>query len=321
LRNQDFSSSWGFSQCTLGAAQSGPGGSNTAYRITNGATANDPFFEQSVTTQTGVWTWSVFVKQGTAAEAWIYPVHVGLGSDTSYAQFNFATKTFNNIGNIASAGYEMHANGWYRIWCTVNITAGVSSLRARFSSPQVANVYNDWAYPQLEFGSYITSVILTTSAAVTRLADACSKTGISSLIGQTEGTLFLDFVWGGIPNTLADSALFSIGLQQYGTSSIAISSYNGALYARVTNGISVDAAITFGAMTNGTRYKAALAYANNDVIFYVNGVNYGGDTSVSIPTLSDTYLQNSFNNAKGINQALLFKTRLTNAQLAELTTL
>jgi hypothetical protein len=45
---------------------------------------------------------------------------------------------------------------------------------------------------QLEIAAYATSYIPTLGAAVTRGADAASKTGISSLIGQTEGTLFID---------------------------------------------------------------------------------------------------------------------------------
>jgi hypothetical protein len=45
---------------------------------------------------------------------------------------------------------------------------------------------------QLEAGAYATSYIPTLGAAVTRGLDACSKTGISSLIGQTEGTLFVE---------------------------------------------------------------------------------------------------------------------------------
>jgi hypothetical protein len=44
---------------------------------------------------------------------------------------------------------------------------------------------------QLEAGAYPTSYIPTTTATVTRNADAISKTGISDLIGQTEGVLFL----------------------------------------------------------------------------------------------------------------------------------
>jgi hypothetical protein len=36
------------------------------------------------------------------------------------------------------------------------------------------------------------------------LADVASKTGISSLIGQTEGVLFYDFVWNGATTSTAD---------------------------------------------------------------------------------------------------------------------
>ena len=46
---------------------------------------------------------------------------------------------------------------------------------------------------QVEEGSYSTSYIPTSGTTVTRLADTSSTAGLSSMIGQTEGTLFLDF--------------------------------------------------------------------------------------------------------------------------------
>jgi hypothetical protein len=46
---------------------------------------------------------------------------------------------------------------------------------------------------QLEEGSYSTSYIPTYGTSQTRSKDSCIKTGISSLIGQTEGTLFAEF--------------------------------------------------------------------------------------------------------------------------------
>jgi hypothetical protein len=46
---------------------------------------------------------------------------------------------------------------------------------------------------QFEAGSYVSSYVPTLASSVTRLADAASKTGISSLIGQTEGVIFIDF--------------------------------------------------------------------------------------------------------------------------------
>jgi hypothetical protein len=277
------------------------------------------------TSGSGTYTFSVFAKAG--EKNWL-TLRLDDDSPEVNTWFNLSTGTIGTSqgGNPTITPY---GNGWYR--CSVTYTAASTKTIYNVIGVANANGVQEWTPSgtdglyiwgaQVEAGAYATSYIPTLGTAVTRVADAASRTSATALIGQTEGTLFVDFVWGGIPNTLSDSALFSIGLQQYGTSSIAISSYNAALYARVTNGVSVDAGITFGAMTNGTRYKAALAYANNDVVFYVNGVSYGADTSVSIPTLSDTYLQNSFNNAKGINQALLFKTRLSNSDLATLTQL
>jgi hypothetical protein len=231
-----------------------------------------------------------------------------------------ATTVGFSFGNTTTGSANVTTT-WQRFTFTANEINGIQVDNyfgvSPANQPKTVYIYQG----QVEDGSYATSIIPTTTAAVTRLADAASKTGISSLIGQTAGTIFVDFVWRGRPATLSDNAIFSIGVQEYGTSNIAISNYNSALYARVTNGVSIDAAITFGTMTAGTRYKAAIAYANNDVVFYVNGASYGSDTSVSIPAVSNVNFQNAFTNAKDINQALLFKTRLTNAQLAELTTL
>jgi hypothetical protein len=55
---------------------------------------------------------------------------------------------------------------------------------------------------------------------------------------------------------------------------------------------------------------------------YINGVNEGADTSATIPATSKL----SFNDfsqlaSYDVNAAALWKTRLTNTQLAELTTL
>jgi hypothetical protein len=65
-----------------------------------------------------------------------------------------------------------------------------------------------------------------------------------------------------------------------------------------------------------------MAYKLNDFAFYVNGALVGVDTSGIVPTCSvlDLSLGGS-TNSYTINQALLFKTRLTNESLASLTSL
>jgi len=71
--------------------------------------------------------------------------------------------------------------------------------------------------------------------------------------------------------------------------------------------------------------KIAGAYKQNDYALYINGQQIGVDTSASVPTASDFQLGAGASGVaplgNAIKQALLFKTRLTNAQLAELTTL
>ena len=121
--------------------------------------------------------------------AWNQPISIastGLTLGTS----TLCTSTIQNAGN-----------GWYRV--NVTILTGASPI----GSPQDLMILNSslstgqgflTALPQLEVGSNSTSYIPTTTtipatpAGVTRVADVISKTGISSLIGQTEGTLYFE---------------------------------------------------------------------------------------------------------------------------------
>ena len=68
----------------------------------------------------------------------------------------------------------------------------------------------------------------------------------------------------------------------------------------------------------------AIAYKTNDFAFYVNGVQIGIDTNGGVPALSVFSYDNGSGSAPfyGIsNQVALFKTRLSNSELASLTTL
>jgi hypothetical protein len=74
------------------------------------------------------------------------------------------------------------------------------------------------------------------------------------------------------------------------------------------------------------RYKLAIAYKANEFKYYVNGTLIGTDTSGTVPTCNSINLIDYANGGgymekSAVNQYLIFKTSLTNAQLAELTTL
>ena len=169
---------------------------------------------------------------------------------------------------------------------------------------------------QREAGSNATSYIPTTSASVTRNADQVFKTGISSLIGQTEGTIY----WEG---EKISNANFGIAL--------VIDNGTGERIYLLSDAIGFRVDITSGggssAFYSGTQgigtYKIAIGYSSAGVVVYINGVSVFSDLSVTIPACQNLYLSNwaSYTEAVKTSQALLFKTRLTNDELATLTTI
>lgn len=173
---------------------------------------------------------------------------------------------------------------------------------------------------QLEAGSNITSYIPTVASTVTRNADVISKSGISSLIGQTEGTMFIDI------NYKADSVFKNFF--NLGTST---SSYI-AILARNSNKIGAEV-LNAGVQVNNEgstiytsqRLKIAFAYKANDFAMYINGVLAFSQSSGTVPAKAEVYL-GSYGNGiwqpkDGINSAALWKTRLSNTELATLTTI
>ena len=169
---------------------------------------------------------------------------------------------------------------------------------------------------QLEASSYPTSYIPTTSASATRVADVCSKTGISSLIGQTEGVVFLD------AKNFYPSGARTIGLLFTSGSAF----YQ--MYINSSNQVRVDVNGSFlflgGTIAENTQYKIAFAYKSGSNALYINGTQIATSASTTIPSsLTDFYVGNSLSTEQSgsINQAILFPTRLTNSELASLTTI
>jgi hypothetical protein len=246
-------------------------------------------------------------------------------SASNGARFNVLNGTVEQIFGSATATITPYGNGWYRC-VVVATTTGV-----RFYVPTAAGNFTGngtsgvlfWG-AQLEAGAYATSYIPTTTAAVTRLADAASKTGISSLIGQTEGSIFVDF--NVITLLAAPSTLEVIPVEvSDGTAGnkIYISVFQGSLYLVLLNSGTAQVVLNLGAIPTG-RFKVGATYINNDVRAFLNGSFISSDTSVTIPALTSINV-GSFTGlqpqANSINSISLFKTRLTNAQMAELTTL
>jgi hypothetical protein len=90
--------------------------------------------------------------------------------------------------------------------------------------------------------------------------------------------------------------------------------------AFVGGSITVNINLTSYGLTAGN-HKIAFAYKLNDYVLYVDGTQAGADTSSAVPAMSKFDLYLGSGSTQVYNQTLLFKTRLTNASLAELTTL
>jgi hypothetical protein len=140
------------------------------------------------------------------------------------------------------------------------------------------------------------------------------------LIGQTEGTIFVEMDTQNISESVR---IIEIG---NGTSSnrIVLRLTSSVVNIIVTSSGVAQVGISSGTLTNGN-YKIAFGYAANDFVLFINGTLRNSSASGSVPACPNLYL--GYTPYTGsplggrISQALLFKTRLTNSELSQLTTL
>ena len=262
---------------------------------------------------------SVFVK----ASGYNYVQLTSWADPSSYVNFDLTDGTVGTVSVATIYGIQSYGNGWYRIWANVQASGGgifgigvVTSKTAAWAQSFAGNGTDGvlmWGV-QIEAASYPTSYISTQNAAVTRVADAAYKTGISSLIGQTEGTLFFE-----IKDTENFLSYFGVDNVSTGTRILIYGVDDKKVYTQVRNGGTVVFSAASAVISGGA--KAAVAFNGTESVFYVNGVQVGSGSGTTYTNLSQITLNHASQVGSTLNQALLFKTRLTNAQLAELTTL
>ena len=194
----------------------------------------------------------------------------------------------------------------------------VSYPRVRCDS---ANTLQVWG-AQLEQASYPTSYIPNhgESGGVTRAADSCSVTGVSDVIGQTEGTIYAEAKIEGLKDSNTIVTLHNGSFSEY---LVIAGNSAGNINAYIFAGGVQQAAIFSGIYAVDSVVKCAMAYKENDVAFYINGVLIGTDSSATMASTSVFDVGSiSFGNYPlhgTIKQATLFNERLSNAELAALT--
>jgi hypothetical protein len=173
---------------------------------------------------------------------------------------------------------------------------------------------------QFENATYETSYIPNHSGgSVTREADVNTLLNQSGVIGQTAGTILFDAYF-----DEADKVNFSISDS---TSSNFISietTSSNEVTAKVEQGGSTQATITTATsfFAEGDRLKCAIAYDDRDMAFYINGTQVNTAAPNLIPACDDVRFGNYDGSIKAdqrVNRVLLFDTRISNGNLATLT--
>ena len=265
------------------------------------------------------YTFTYFAKKGNYSQI---NVEVGSGANNVQLSYNFDTGALTGVSygsqTLISSSASSFGNGWVRI--TGVFTGSITSINYTIYIGSAINTYVYLYGAQLEASSYPTSYIPTTSSSATRVEDACSKTGISSLIGQTSGTLFVQ--WINLNNELCNLIeTYNSASGITGTSSILIQkSANNQLNIRVFDSLGNYGDAFSVTMPIGTN-KVALAYEPGAAIMYLNGVAIGSNSRTYVfgSTRDSIAFDNRGSYAR--SEVVLFPTRLTNAELASLTTI
>ena len=252
------------------------------------------------------------------------------GGTTATYTCSFYAKTPSGTAQIQvridGSSYEKFTitNEWQRFTLTRALTGTSNQLdfaiRRGLNEPMNASATIQLWGVQVELGAYATSYIPSLGASVTRGADAASKTGISSLIGQTEGTIFIDVNLDTVSAQTNDPVLIYLrgtNVETY----IEIIDNGGVSSLHFNSGVQATIDAPAGSVIAG-RNKFAFTYKQNDFALYLNGVLIGTDTSGTVGAQDEfgfQYNNSAFEGQQKVSQALVFPTRLSNDDLAALT--
>jgi hypothetical protein len=320
---------WTKSSATITANNAtSPDGTTNADKLTEDtSTGGHSVFRNSSTVTLASYSFSCFVKTNGRN------VKLDFFGGTNNAIFNLTTGVvISTNGTGLTAKIKTLLNGWYR--CSVtqtqtsttiypNILCVDGSNNSSYQGDGTSGIYIYGA--QLEAGSYATSYIPTLASSVTRIQDSVFKTGISSLIGSVAGTMYVEVA--ALANDLSERRFALSDGTTGNVARVGFTSTSNRIIAVLYNGANQCVMTYDGADITQTN-KIAFTWSANDFALFVNGVKRASDvlgTTFSANTLTELQFNGGAgagNNMYGeFQQILLFKTRLTDTQIAALTTL
>jgi hypothetical protein len=332
LQSEDLDTTWSETRATLSLnSRVSPAGTLTADRLI-ASTDNDTHFTTQTFTGTAVaHTFTVYAKA-----AGLNHVALRLFNGTSQvglAYYNLSTGATGTV-TAGTASITSVGNGWYRCALTATLAASASCTADIYlASADNTNSFAGNAFDgvslwgaQLEAGAFATSYIPTTSATVTRSADAASMTGtnFSSWYRADAGTLYGE---GSCPNDSVNTdrviAFINNGTNANGyVIRFAGSTKTSQTYG--SNGSAANQWIIEGSSLIGASAKMAVGYAINNVGFAVNNTLVGTDSLAIVGAVNQL---NIGQQSAGINplcgtikKLAYYPLRLTNSELQGLTT-
>jgi hypothetical protein len=200
--------------------------------------------------------------------------------------------------------------------------AGGSGSSIRFFSNTGTRSFFIWGVQIEPLNNFATSYIKTEGTSVSRAADVYSMTNAQNYIGQNEGSVFINI----LVNRFVVNGVY---LNVAGTNNemFLYCNTNGQITFQHESNSSIQAQITKTGLSTGVNIKIGIRYGQNDWAMYVDGAQVGLDTAGSFSGGFDKisfyrYSQPATveDNYSLINSVMLFKDRLTNADLQALTT-
>lgn len=334
LQSEDFATTWTASNLTVTTnSVVAPDGTTTADTIAppiDGLTAQRFLRQNPALTTQQAYTFSVFVKVGTATTNGI-ALYVADSTATNNFRSNF--NLFNLTTSPAASGWATptativpYPNGWYRCILSGVTSTAHTSLRANIYLSFFGNVADNYGSihiwgAQLEAGAFPTSYIPTTTATATRSADVASIAGsnFSSWVNTSSGS-FLSEV---IPFSISNSRIIQMG-DGTGNNRQDLAFSSGSVLAFVnTGGVTQVNAVTTNTASANVLSKVGYAYSLDDFAWTLNAGSIRTDTAGSLPVVNQLGIGQRLDSTGFLNGTLrrlcFWPQRLSNTTLQQIT--
>tara|TARA_R100001443_G_scaffold23786_1_gene35940 strand:- start:829 stop:2040 length:1212 start_codon:yes stop_codon:yes gene_type:complete len=299
-----------------------PDGTTTGNLVEDSNGSGYGYLNMTVDSSTS-YTFSFYAKRGTATQMKFYAI------DTASAAFLIPQTDFYPLTNSST---------WTRVTATFTTGASTTGARIYFRYITTGGNFSLWGL-QLEkhvlsFGvldhNVASSYIPTSGATVTRNATSYIKTGVSGLIGSSEGVVFVELAFfynaSLSPGVARGQSILGIGdssndsLYQLGKWS---SNFLGWMRDSAGNNILFSQTpVNSGAFT-----KMALKYKAGDHAYWKDGVELATSTDATAVSATQDKVVSSYRGNSNfwsfygkIRSIQVYNTALTDAQLLALTT-